>query len=615
MKKNKNIKYLVLIILVSLIITASIELLANRQLLTKNESYQPGVVETNDIEKDGKWYKTTSKDAYIVLKLEDNYLNKIFYQYKAKDNFKWVININGEKLEQASTSLIDVAEREIKSSSKEEEIRIDFKAKNIEFKDITINNKIDINYSRALIIFLTLIGIATIIIYKDYFFHHLDKTFLLISLLSGVIMITILPKVVYFSWDDQIHFRRSYTFLSSETAKVPSTILKQRAIHSGYIKTKTEEKAYYDSLTEIQNDQEWQDYSVNNYSPKYNMIVYLPFTIGLKTGHLLNLSYSTSIMLAKLLNFICYVGIVFFAIKIATKLKKIIFLISLFVTNIFISAQFSYDPTIIACLILATSLFYRMLEDEKINKKYLLAFVLSVIWASLPKAIYAPMLLLLVFIPNKKFDNKKQAIKFKTVIIVATLLLMATFVLPTLTGSMGSDPRGGDTSVGEQLKLILENPLRYAKTVTKYFLGNSEGLIIGQVMSLVYINDYIEMVTPAIAIINFILLLYILFTEKVSKRVISNKIKVICALGVIGISVLIVTSMYLSFTPIGSTEIMGVQTRYFTPILLLGLLVLIPTTTQKITKQENNNILILLVPFISLMLVNLIIAHYGTILL
>lgn len=73
--------------------------------------------------------------------------------------------------------------------------------------------------------------------------------------------------------------------------------------------------------------------------------------------------------------------------------------------------------------------------------------------------------------------------------------------------------------------------------------------------------------------------------------------------------------MYLSFTPIGSTEIMGVQTRYFTPILLLGLLVLIPTTTQKITKQENNNILILLVPFISLMLVNLIIAHYGTILL
>ena len=82
MKKNKNIKYLVLIILVSLIITASIELLANRQLLTKNESYQPGVVETNDIEKDGKWYKTTSKDAYIVLKLEDNYLNKIFYQCK-----------------------------------------------------------------------------------------------------------------------------------------------------------------------------------------------------------------------------------------------------------------------------------------------------------------------------------------------------------------------------------------------------------------------------------------------------------------------------------------------------------------------------------------------------
>ena len=87
--------------------------------------------------------------------------------------------------------------------------------------------------------------------------------------------------------------------------------------------------------------------------------------------------------------------------------------------------------------------------------------------------------------------------------------------------------------------------------------------------------------------------------------------KVVFTIAVAGISILIVTSMYLSFTPVGSSQINGVQVRYFTPLLLLGLLIFIPTTKKKITEVKNNNIVLLLVPFISLMAVCFLMANYG----
>ena len=67
-------------------------------------------------------------------------------------------------------------------------------------------------------------------------------------------MINITPKTVYYSWDDQIHFRRANTFLSSETATVPSTmttVINKNTRQSGYFQTQEEQQAYYDTLNKL----------------------------------------------------------------------------------------------------------------------------------------------------------------------------------------------------------------------------------------------------------------------------------------------------------------------------------------------------------------------------
>lgn len=616
MKEKKHIKYLLIALVISISITVLCEVFFNRKVLTKNEFYQADIIETNGIKKDGSWYETTSDEAYVIVKLKDTYINKLYYKYKTENDFNWESEIEEEIIGHNATPLINKVTRKIDRTTDSLELKINFNKKDVKFKDISIDNQIYINWSRVVVVFATLMGLAIIIRYRKYFLEHLDKAFLFIALLSGIIMINITPKTVYYSWDDQIHFRRANTFLSSETATVPSTmttVINKNTRQSGYFQTQEEQQAYYDTLNKMQKEDGWEEYDVNNYSAKYNNIVYLPFQIGFRISEILNLNYTTSVVLAKLLNFICYTLLMFFAIKVSTKLKRVVFVISVFASNIFLASQFSYDPTIIGSMILATSLFFRMLEDKKLNKKYLFTFIACVIWASLPKAIYSPMLLLLLFIPNKKFDNKKQAILFKSITIIILLLLLSTFVLPALSGSLSGDPRGGDTSVNGQLKFILSNPINYAKIVIKYLLNSGPELVLGEwtIICLAYMNINVEMINSLIYIVNLILLMYCLFKENISKDIINNKLKTVFAIIYGGIMLLIITALYLSFTPVGSNSIEGVQVRYFIPMLLLGLLILIPTSKKIIKEEKNTNTWILIIPFISIMLTNFFIVYNG----
>ena len=257
-----------------------------------------------------------------------------------------------------------------------------------------------------------------------------------------------------------------------------------------------------------------------------------------------------------------------------------------------------------------------MLEMPKVNYKYILAFVLSIVWASLPKAIYCPILLLIWLIPNNKFINKKEAISVKMSVTAIMLLLMSTFVLPMLLGGAGGDARGGNTNASEQLKLIMNNPIGYAILIIKFVCQNGASLVLGEstFAYICYLQYYISMFSQIIYMIYLIFTLYILYTTEFDKKIISWKVKITLATVYIMVSGLIITALYLSFTEVGSSTIEGVQPRYFSPMLIMLLIIISSTVIQKKKNDDNirnNNILLLLVPFISLVLTLLPIIMVG----
>ena len=191
------------------------------------------------------------------------------------------------------------------------------------------------------------------------------------------------------------------------------------------------------------------------------------------------------------------------------------------------------------------------------------------------------------------------------------LLLMSTFILPFFMGEVAGDIRGGNTNASEQLRLILQNPFDYGKTLLKFFIRNGQALLIGEktFISFAYLDPYISPFISFIYISNLIFLLYLLFSDSFSKKVISNKMKIVFSVIYMGISVLIATAMYLSFTEVGIKDIAGVQTRYFIPLLLILLFIMAPTTNKTKKEKMVNPILLLLLPYCTLMLVNFIMVY------
>ncbi|MCI8346516.1 MAG: DUF2142 domain-containing protein [Bacilli bacterium] len=613
--KKKNLKYIILIVVISFALSFLMELFFNRNVLFLNNTKEAKVLEVHGLEKKGKWYQATKKDSYLIMKFSTDYMNKLRFDYQSKKDFLWDIELQDEKISNSSSELIDQAIRKFGKNIPNKPIRINFHEKNIKVSNFYIDNKIDINFIRLLVMISSCFGVGILILYRKTFLKHLEKAFLFIAILSGGIMILTVPKNVFVSWDDQIHIKHAYEFMNSEFSDFSPAlrlITTHYKIDGDTFQTQEEKILVYQELNKLHLKKSQDKIQVNNYSAKYNRVVYLPFFIGFQIAKGLNLNYITTFILAKLFNFLCYVLLMYCAIKVSTYAKKIIFLISLFVSNIFLSTQFSYDPTIIASITLSIALFLRMLEEQKLSKKYWLGFIFCNIWASLPKAIYCPLLLLVLFIPNQKFDSKKQAHLLKGVIIALTLLLMSTFVLPMLSGSVSGDPRGGATNASLQLKFIFSNPFRYIKILMKFFILNGATLTFGEgaFISLSYINDCIEPIIPFIYITNFILLLYVVFTDKFDKKLISNKMKIVFGTCFIGISVLICTALYISFTPVASTTIAGVQTRYFIPLFILLLLILKPTSNHKQDlKIQKQNIFLLLIPFLSLMITNFLLVY------
>ena len=346
----------------------------------------------------------------------------------------------------------------------------------------------------------------------------------------------------------------------------------------------------------------------------YNTIVYLPFHLGLRLADLLHLKFTSGIVIAKIFNLVCYVILVYFAIKSSGKFNRIFFVIGLLTSNMFLATQFSYDPLVIASLLLAISLFLHIKQTKNISAKYLLGFILAATFGSLTKAVYCPILLLALMIPNDNFDCKKRAIAFKICAIFVMLVLASTFVLPILSGGLASDIRGGDTSVSGQIGFLLNNPLKAIAIILLFIFNQLPNLVfeptssfvsLGMAASSGLIYDLCSPVVPMVGVLSFLVLLWATFGTVLDKKTIITKRT---KLGIAIIYLILVgsttASMYLSFTAVGGMRVDGMQPRYLMPFLPLLLILFIPTSKPQRTASSQ---IIVFVPYICL---TLIIATY-----
>ena len=568
-----------------------VEWFSNRKLLSL-PSEQTGVhqlslegaeAENAEATEDGLVLKENSQ---VQLSLDDRYVDRFVYTAKHTGPMDAIIKVGtyndyGQEIEK---EIGDACPQYLDSSyvvirGRVRYITISFvlpengsRGNSVTLTGAALQNQFVWNGSRMLFTAAVILLTGILWIFRGTFARSVEKGFFTVGLCLGLLMILFIPanKV---GWDEEIHFYRAYCIASyPEGISVSDTIYREFVASEAtwpynQPDTKEENEAFHQYLNETA-DYHGTDFVQGRTLASIYTPGYLSQALFLKIGLLLKLPFSWLFRLGRLGNLLFYLTIMYFAIKILPVGKRILSVIGLMPTTLYLACVYAYDPTVTACVGLGMAIVIRELvtPEKQIDWKSYWICGIAMVFGILPKAVYAPLVLLALLLPKEKFKDNRQRLLMKGGVVLAFLFLMATFVLPTLLnpGAIGDD-RGGATSGASQISLILSNPLAYVKilayeiwtTLPEYLCGSQ---VFGQLGHL--------KASPA-GLLMPILALTVFFTDREKGvRGIKIKEKVWFFLCCGTCMVLVWTALYLAYTIPGASRIAGVQARYYMPLLL-----------------------------------------------
>lgn len=623
-------KKILIILSITLILTGLIEMFCFNFKLIQLDDSQKGIknielseVTVNNFEFRENKLISKNKKQNILFDFDGKYVNKLCVNYISDNEFNTNFDIEEKNVYDKYTTVKSESNHSFKTNTfvhnignNAKTLEMKTNATNLTITSIHIDNRIQPNFYRICFLFMFIFTSFCLFSFRKTIFKKEHNAFLLISLISGFMIILFVPNTTFYSYDDETHFKNAYTLLDFGNTSWSDTA-KQMTIAMPFSFDSVNSKEDIKNLNNYLNANHRNIVSTSSEGRfiKYTKFAYLPSAICLKLGKLVNLPFSVLFKFGKLGNLLFYSFMMFFSIKTITKGKTFLAFLALIPTNIWLASNYSLDPIIFSSIALGISMFIHELTNKSkiLSEKHMILFIVAMIFGILPKAIYAPLILLPVLLPHEKFINKKHEKKFKIGIVMIFIVLMSSFVLPAiLSPSQAGDVRVQATSQIGQIKNILSYPIGYINV----FLNNAGLQFFSKLFAPETISNfgYLGTTNNLTYYLSFIILIILSVIEFGKKKInINCKLRsffVIICFVIIG---LIWTALYLDYTAVGSLEMQGVQGRYFIPLLILLPFIFNITNHINDVPDDVHNINFSLI-FISIGFIILNISIYGNIL-
>jgi uncharacterized membrane protein len=332
--------------------------------------------------------------------------------------------------------------------------------------------------------------------------------------------------------------------------------------------TSSYEEAWNRIMAEETDEEIYLTYTMATYAP----ICHTPQALGMFIARILGGGVAVQCYAARLTNLLVAIFLVYEAIKIIPFKKSIVFFLGLLPITISEFASMSSDAlTISMCIFYISYILYLKYDEnkQKITKKDIVILGVSSIIVSLLKIVYIPLCLLLFILPKEKFSSKKvKNISVISIFIVA-LILNFVWLVYASTFLTESNP---NVNAGEQVKYILTNPISYALILFRTIHIYNQTFIMslcGEGLGNYNAQASVLFTIPCIAIFS---MLFFVNDDK-ERKSFSIIDKIIYGVIFSIIVILVYTSLYVAWTPLKSPLILGVQARYFLPVLLLTAIV------------------------------------------
>ena len=308
--------------------------------------------------------------------------------------------------------------------------------------------------------------------------------------------------------------------------------------------------------------------------------VYFPATLGITFARLLNLSSGAVFYAGRICNLLFFAFAGFLAIRKIPFGKMILFAVGLLPMTMQQVSSYSYDAVVfgLAFMFISYSL-YAAFGNEDLRRSDIIILCILGAFLAPAKAVYVCLCFLVFLIPKERFEPlKTKSVKHRKAKCIAAILgssalsflffnlmnIITSYVkIETNVLSYGTVP-------GYTASYLLSHPGRLFMIIRLTLLNNSSYYLESMLGKFL---GWLILEVPSIYMYAFFGFL-ILAAIKIEHEPVflTNRRKVLLA-GIVGsVFALVCAAMLLSFTPMTENSVLGVQGRYFLPVLPLALL-------------------------------------------
>ena len=414
---------------------------------------------------------------------------------------------------------------------------------------------------------------------------------LYLALVMPIIFIYSLFVIPNYVPDEPAHFMRAYDLINHSlisnriNAKIPDDVIKYNL----------DVIDNYDDLNHVL-------FKPTNYNKKitfatsantYSYVLYFFADIGVIIGKIFSLPIMMTMYLSRFINSLVMILFGYLIIKNLPFGKNIAFIYLLTPMYLHEGCSISADSLVNSICLLFIAIILKYRNAKKISKYDMWLIFAIILLLGFAKYVYIPLILLVYLIlKNRNIENKKYKKYLKWMMFLSITLCMLMFIKIYLLPMFHEDTSNNNiSSVGMigQLKYILYNPIYAIKTIhsTLFLMGPEYiktffGRYLGWLN--INVNQYVTWVY-AILLISSPYINVGYETDFLSK-----KEKIFFLIMTASLLFIVICSMWLFWTPIGTSPVSGIQGRYFIPFMLMLFLVL--ASKNKKIKFEHYDIIV-----------------------
>lgn len=305
--------------------------------------------------------------------------------------------------------------------------------------------------------------------------------------------------------------------------------------------------------------------------------------LGVLIARLLNLGTIPLFYLGRLFNLAYYILLCWFAVRLTPVAKSAFRVVSLLPMSLHLAASYSYDTGSLGLVLLLTALLLKAIFDEGPLSRPMLAAIPVAAFLAIPcKVVYLPVMVLVFFIPDARFGSRRLALLYKGGCLVAAVAALVAIRLGSIlsatqiSGGEGGEKalavRGDQTGRYYSIGELVANPGMTVQLFVDtfqaqgdFYLASTWGGSLGWFQP--------QLVAPQVFGYCFYGILFASALRSPDDEGVAGPLLRAACLAVFAVVVLAcLLALATSFTFDTEPFILGVQGRYFVPVLPLLLL-------------------------------------------